>query len=79
MAATGITRFPVVDRDDPGRLVGTISLNNLLSARVVHLENETRREKVLQLPSILAMAKARAAREKEEAGHAEMEEPDEKE
>lgn len=79
MAATGITRFPVVDRDDPGRLVGTISLNNLLSARVVHLENETRREKVLQLPSILAMAKARAAREKEEAGHAEMEEPGEKE
>ena len=74
MAATGITRFPVVDRDDPGRLVGTISLNNLLSARVVHLENETRREQVLQLPSILAMAKARAAREKDEADKEKAEE-----
>ncbi|KXK02950.1 MAG: CBS domain-containing protein [Acidobacteria bacterium OLB17] len=65
MAATGITRFPVVDRDDPRRLIGTISLNNLLSARIIHLEAETRREQVLQLPSVLAMAKARAAREKE--------------
>jgi len=65
MAATGITRFPVVDREDPQRLLGTISLNNLLEARVIHLEAETRREQVLQLPSILAMAKARASREKE--------------
>lgn len=67
MAATGITRFPVVDREDPQRLLGTISLNNLLEARVIHLEAETRREQVLQLPSVLAMAKARASREKEKA------------
>lgn len=67
MAATGITRFPVVDREDPQRLLGTISLNNLLEARVIHLEAETRREQVLQLPSILAMAKARASREREKA------------
>jgi H+/Cl- antiporter ClcA len=52
MAATGLTRFPVVDRDDPSRLVGSISLNNLLAARVVQLEAETRREQVLQLPRI---------------------------
>jgi H+/Cl- antiporter ClcA/CBS domain-containing protein len=52
MAATGITRFPVVDRDDPTRLVGSISLNNLLSARALHLEAETRREQILQLPRI---------------------------
>ena len=52
MAATGITRFPVVDRDDPKRLVGSISLNNLLAARVMHLEAETRREQVLQMPRI---------------------------
>jgi len=70
MAATGITRFPVVDREDPQRLLGTISLNNLLEARVIHLEAETRREQVLQLPSILAMAKARASREKEKAERA---------
>jgi len=52
MATTGITRFPVVDRDDPTRLVGSISLNNLLSARALHLEAETRREQILQLPRI---------------------------
>lgn len=52
MAATGITRFPVVDREDPDRLVGSISLNDLLSARVMHLEAETRREQVLGLPRI---------------------------
>lgn len=67
MAASGITRFPVVDRDDPRRLLGTVSLNNLLSARVIHLEAETRREQVLQIPPVLAMAKARATREKEKA------------
>jgi chloride channel protein, CIC family len=52
MAATGITRFPVVDRDQPKRLLGSISLNNLLQARVLHLEAETRREQVLGLPTI---------------------------
>ncbi len=52
MAATGITRFPVVDKKDPKRLVGSISLNNLLGARVLHLEAETRREQVLQMPKI---------------------------
>jgi chloride channel protein, CIC family len=52
MAATEITRFPVVDRDHPKRLLGSISLNNLLQARVLHLEAETRREQVLGLPTI---------------------------
>jgi CIC family chloride channel protein len=52
MAATGLTRFPVVDRDDLTRLVGSISLNNLLAARIMQLEAETRREQVLQMPRI---------------------------
>ncbi len=52
MAATGLTRFPVVDRKEPKSLVGSISLNNLLGARVLHLEAETRREQVLQMPRI---------------------------
>jgi H+/Cl- antiporter ClcA len=52
MAASGITRFPVVEREDPQKLVGSISLNNLLAARVLHLEAETRREQVLQMPTI---------------------------
>ena len=52
MAATGLTRFPVVDREDPTRVVGSISLNNLLAARVMQLEAETRREQVLQMPRV---------------------------
>jgi CIC family chloride channel protein len=52
MAASGLTRFPVVDREDETKLVGTISLNNLLAARVIQLDSETRREQVLHLPRI---------------------------
>ena len=52
MAKVGLTRFPVVDRDDPGKLVGTVSLNDLLRARVLNLESEQRRERVLRIPRI---------------------------
>lgn len=52
MAETGLTRFPVVDRNNDRDLVGSISLNNLLAARVGHREAETRREQVLQLPRL---------------------------
>jgi len=34
------------------RVVGSISLNNLLAARVMQLEAETRREQVLQMPRV---------------------------
>jgi CBS-domain-containing membrane protein len=56
MAATGLTRFPVIDREDPTSLVGSISLNNLLAARVMQHEAETRREQVLQMPRITSRA-----------------------
>ncbi|MCO5177801.1 MAG: CBS domain-containing protein [Thermomicrobiales bacterium] len=46
MAETRLTRFPVVDRQT-GRVVGMISLNDLLMARVRNLEAERRRERVL--------------------------------
>jgi len=52
MAATGLTRFPVVNRKAPRHIVGSISLNNLLAARVIQLEAETRREQVLGVPRI---------------------------
>ncbi|MGH7784528.1 MAG: CBS domain-containing protein, partial [Candidatus Binatia bacterium] len=52
MAETGLTRFPVVTREHPDQLVGSISLNNLLSARVLYLDAERRREIVLQMPRI---------------------------
>jgi CIC family chloride channel protein len=47
MAETGITRLLVVERDDPGKLVGIVSLNDLLQARVRNLQEERRRERVL--------------------------------
>ncbi|HEX6479805.1 MAG TPA: chloride channel protein [Ktedonobacteraceae bacterium] len=53
MAETGFTRLPVVERDDPGRLVGMISLNDLLKARVRNLEEERHRERVLRLRLLL--------------------------
>jgi len=49
MAETGYTRLPVVERDNPDRLIGMISLNDLLKARVRNLEEERRRERVLRL------------------------------
>jgi CBS domain-containing protein len=49
MAETGFTRMPVVERDDPAKLIGMISLNDLLKARVRSLEEERRRERVLRL------------------------------
>jgi CIC family chloride channel protein len=49
MAETGFTRLPVVARQDPRRLMGIISLSDLLKARSHHLEEERRRERVLQV------------------------------
>jgi CBS domain-containing protein len=49
MAETGFTRFPVVERGDPRKLVGMISLNDLLKARGRSLEEERHRERVLRL------------------------------
>jgi chloride channel protein, CIC family len=49
MAETGYTRLPVVERSDPRKLVGMISLNDLLKARVRSLEEERLRERVLHL------------------------------
>ena len=47
MAETGITRLLVVERNDPRKLVGIVSLNDLLQARVRNLQEERRRERVL--------------------------------
>jgi CBS domain-containing protein len=49
MADRGRTRFPVVARESTRRLVGMISLNDLLQARTRMLEEEHRRERVLRL------------------------------
>jgi len=49
MAETGLTRMPVVERENPSRLVGMISLADLLRARTRNLEEERHRERVLRL------------------------------
>ncbi len=49
MAEKSLTRFPVVDRADPRKLIGMISLSDLLAARTRNLEEERRRERVLRI------------------------------
>ncbi len=49
MAETGLTRFPVVARDESQKLVGMVALTDLLTARSRILEAEQRRERILGL------------------------------
>jgi H+/Cl- antiporter ClcA/predicted transcriptional regulator len=49
MAERGVTRLPVVTRERPRTLVGMITLRDLLVARARNLDDERRRERVLQL------------------------------
>ncbi len=54
MVETGLTRFPVVDPDNEKRLLGMVSLQDLLHARSRNLEEERARERVLRLRVPLA-------------------------
>ena len=47
MVETGYTQFPVVSAETPARVLGIISLRDLLLARRVRLDEEARRERVL--------------------------------
>jgi chloride channel protein, CIC family len=49
MAETGFTRLPVVESSDTRKLVGMISLADLLRARTRSLEEERTRERVLRI------------------------------
>jgi len=62
MAETGLTRFPVVDRDPANRLLGIISLDDLLKARALNLEAERRRERIMRMDLVFPF-KLRRARE----------------
>jgi CIC family chloride channel protein len=53
MAESGLSGFPVVQPGAPPRLLGLISLKDLLKARVRRLEEEHRRERVLPIRLIL--------------------------
>jgi H+/Cl- antiporter ClcA len=48
MAETGLTRFPVVERGTR-RVLGMISLEDLLKARAMNLDAERRRERVMRV------------------------------
>jgi H+/Cl- antiporter ClcA len=52
MAETGYTRLPVVDHDGSG-VLGILTLEDLLKARVANLEAENRRERHLRLWSLV--------------------------
>lgn len=49
MAGKGVTRLPVIEGDGSRKLLGLVSLDDLLKARVKNLEEERRRERVLPL------------------------------
>jgi chloride channel protein, CIC family len=49
MAATGLTRFPVVKNGSDRELLGMIGLRDLLKARELTVEEEHRKERVLRL------------------------------
>ena len=49
MAETGFTRFPVVDRENERKLLGIVSLRDLLGARTRSLAEERNRERVLRI------------------------------
>jgi CIC family chloride channel protein len=53
MAETGRTRLPVVDRNAPGRLLGMVTLTHTLKAKQRHLEEERRRERVLDVRGLI--------------------------
>jgi predicted transcriptional regulator len=49
MAASGLTRFPVVKSASEPILMGMIGLHDLLKAREFSIEEELKRERVLKL------------------------------
>ncbi|MFN8537517.1 MAG: CBS domain-containing protein [Thermomicrobiales bacterium] len=49
MAETGLTQFPVVDRTDQRRLLGLVSLRDLLQARERNWAEERERARALRI------------------------------
>jgi len=66
MAETGLTRFPVVERNGSKKLVGMISLDDLLKARTQTLEAERRREVILPLRLMFAFGRGKPVNEQDD-------------
>ena len=62
MAEHGVSRLPVVDRDDPHRLVGFVSLVDLLRGRRIDIEEERVTERVLSVRQIFPLRRRSAQR-----------------
>ncbi len=58
MAEKGVTRMPVIENDGSRRLLGMVTLDDLLQARIRNLEDERRRTRVLPLTAWLPPAGA---------------------
>jgi CIC family chloride channel protein len=68
MAATGLTRLPVVERGVERRLIGLLALSDLLKARERNLVEERHRERVLRIRLLLPLSQsARSWRTRETA------------
>jgi CBS domain-containing protein len=50
LATSGVTRIPVVDRTDASRLLGVVSVGQLLRARLVDVREDQHSERILRLP-----------------------------
>ena len=69
MAESGLTRLPVLDPQSERRLVGMISLNDLLHARTQNLEEErVRRESAADSHAVPALGKVIQCRIGRKAG-----------
>ncbi len=74
MAETGYTRLPVVKHEDPCHLVGLVSLNDLLKARMRNLAEERHRERVLRMHMLLPFARRTSTTVQQELRDEEKEE-----
>jgi chloride channel protein, CIC family len=63
MAEHGVTRLPVVEREDRAKVVGTITLEQLLQGRLRDLHEERHSERVLRPRDLIGFGRGRATEE----------------
>jgi hypothetical protein len=63
MADSGRTLLPVADRGDPGRPVGSISLEQLLAGRLRDLDEERHRSRVLRPFELIGLGRGTNGKE----------------